>query len=75
MSIKKEAFGTLACGAQVERYTMTNALGASVSILNYGGIIQAIRVPDAQGPLAEDVYKRQDMGFKRSGNLPTSAVE
>ena len=28
MSIKKEAFGTLACGAQVERYTMTNALGA-----------------------------------------------
>ena len=44
MSIKKEAFGTLACGAQVERYTMTNALGANVSILNYGGIIEAIRV-------------------------------
>ena len=61
MSIKKEAFGTLACGAQVERYTMTNALGASVSILNYGGIIQAIRVPDAQGHLADVALGYADM--------------
>ena len=61
MSIKKEAFGTLACGAQVERYTMTNALGANVSILNYGGIIQAIRVPDAQGHLADVALGYADM--------------
>ena len=61
MSIKKEAFGALACGAQVERYTMTNALGASVSILNYGGIIQAIRVPDAQGRLADVALGYADM--------------
>ena len=61
MSIKKEAFGALACGAQVERYTMTNALGASVSILNYGGIIQAIRVPDAQGHLADVALGYADM--------------
>lgn len=61
MSIKKEAFGALACGAQVERYTMTNALGANVSILNYGGIIQAIRVPDAQGHLADVALGYADM--------------
>ena len=40
---------------------MTNALGASVSILNYGGIIQAIRVPDAQGHLADVALGYADM--------------
>lgn len=61
MSIRREAFGALTCGAQVERFTMTNAMGASVSILNYGGIIQSIRVPDAAGRLADVALGYADM--------------
>ncbi|MBE5766305.1 MAG: galactose mutarotase [Clostridiales bacterium] len=53
MSIQKNLFDTLPCGKQVERYTMTNASGASVSILNYGGIIQSIIVPNAAGEMAD----------------------
>jgi len=55
MSIQKKAFDTLPCGAQVDVYTLTNAVGASVSILTYGGIIQSLCVPDAEGNLADVV--------------------
>jgi aldose 1-epimerase len=47
--LQKEAFGTLADGTAVERYTMTNASGMEVSFLTYGGIVTAIRVPDRAG--------------------------
>lgn len=53
MSIQKQIFGALPCGAQVDAYTMTNAVGASVTILSYGGIIQSIRVPDGAGKMAD----------------------
>lgn len=47
--LQKEPFGTLADGTAVERYTMTNANGVEVSLLTYGGIVTAIRVPDRTG--------------------------
>ncbi|MGZ4186555.1 MAG: aldose epimerase family protein [Solirubrobacteraceae bacterium] len=36
-------------GAAVTRYTLSNAHGMSVSILDYGGIIQSLSVPDRRG--------------------------
>ena len=36
-------------GAAVTRYTLSNARGMSVSILDYGGIIQSLSVPDRRG--------------------------
>ena len=53
MSIMKSKFGSLPCGAQVDQYTLTNKGGASVSILNYGGIVTKILVPDKDGKLGD----------------------
>ena len=36
-------------GAAVTRYTLSNARGMTVSILDYGGIIQSLYVPDRRG--------------------------
>jgi aldose 1-epimerase len=55
LSIKSEPFGTVSAnapadvGAAVTKYTLTNARGMSVSILDYGGIIQSLTVPDRRG--------------------------
>jgi aldose 1-epimerase len=43
----------------VFRYTLANANGMSVKILTYGGIVQAINVPDSSGQIADVV-----LGFK-----------
>ena len=54
-NITKALFGTLADGTEVIRYTMTNQNGMKVSILNFGGAIQQILVPDARGRLGDVV--------------------
>jgi aldose 1-epimerase len=63
LSVTKESFGTLpqtiAGGAAVDRYTLTNARGMTVKILTYGGIIQELDVPDRDGEEANVT-----LGFK-----------
>jgi len=49
MSITRQPFGTMPDGREVSLYTMTNARGASVSCVNYGGLIYSIIVPDKDG--------------------------
>jgi len=57
LSISSSSFGNLPTGvpnipeggAAVTRYTLSNARGMSVSILDYGGIIQSLSVPDRRG--------------------------
>lgn len=53
MSISKRIFGQNAQGQDVELYTMTNAHGASVSVMTFGGTLQSIIVPDRDGNLAD----------------------
>ena len=51
--ITKETWGKTANGEAVERYTLTNARGASVQIITLGGTVTSIRVPDRAGALGE----------------------
>lgn len=53
MSITTESFGTTPEGAEVHRYSMTNANGLKLSLIDYGAAIQSIQVPDREGKLAE----------------------
>jgi aldose 1-epimerase len=55
LSITSAPFGNLPAnapadaGAAVTKYTLTNARGMTVSVLDYGGIIQSLNVPDKRG--------------------------
>ena len=53
MSITKTPFGTAPNGAPVTRYTLTNAVGASVSVIDWGAICVSIVVPDKDGVMAD----------------------
>src|SRR5215212_8781274 len=55
MSITSEPFGTTAEGTPIERYTLTNANGLRAAIITYGGILNALRVPDRDGALGDIV--------------------
>ncbi len=52
MNITRSDFGATAKGEQVSLYTLTNSSGANVQMTNYGAIIVAINVPDAEGKIA-----------------------
>ena len=53
MSITRAPFGTTPAGEAVEKYTLTNSHGSSVSIITYGGTLVSIRVPDKAGALVD----------------------
>jgi len=47
--VKKAPFGKLPDGKEVDIYTLSNAKGMTVKIMNYGAIITEIHVPDKSG--------------------------
>jgi len=49
MQCQSSIFGHTKNGQQVTLYTLSNEKGHTVKILNYGGIIKEINVPDAHG--------------------------
>lgn len=51
-NVKTEPYGTLPDGGKVTQYTLKNANGLSVSIINYGGILTEVNVPDRNGKAA-----------------------
>ncbi len=58
-TISTKPFGTTSAGEKVTQYTLRNDQGASVSIINYGGIVTSLKVPDRKGK-CDDVV----LGFK-----------
>ncbi len=54
LGITEEDFGQLPNGEAIKKYTMTNAKGMEISVINYGGIITNLKVPDKNGKI-EDV--------------------
>lgn len=61
MSITSKPFGKLPDGREATLYTMTNRLGASVSITDFGGIVTSIRVPDKEGFIGEVALGYEDV--------------
>jgi aldose 1-epimerase len=53
--IERESWGTTPEGEPVERYTLTNSRGMSASLIPYGAILTALRVPDRHGAPADVV--------------------
>ncbi|HWG23983.1 aldose epimerase family protein [Actinospica sp.] len=57
----RASFGSLPDGTAVSRWTLTDTTGTSASILDYGAIIQALRVPDRTGRTANVVLGFDDL--------------
>lgn len=55
MAVSKEAFGKNLFGEEVDLFTLTNSQGVRVRIMNHGGIIQSLEVPDRDGNPADIV--------------------
>jgi aldose 1-epimerase len=53
MDIKKEFFGKTKDGRDAFLFTLSNDKGMNVTISNYGGVIQKLRVPQANGSLVD----------------------
>lgn len=59
MIIEKKSFGHLADGKEVFEFTLTNSSGMRMKVINFGGIITSVFVPDRDGIL-EDVVTGHD---------------
>ncbi|MEO6286913.1 MAG: aldose epimerase family protein [Dyadobacter sp.] len=59
--MSKSAFGTLPDGKEVLLYSLSNGGGCEVEILNYGGIIKSLRVPDQYGKMTDVVLGFQSL--------------
>lgn len=59
----QQSFGCTPDGNEVLAFELANGAGASVRILNYGGIVQSLRVPDRHGILGDVVLGGPDLAF------------
>ncbi|MGI6125105.1 MAG: aldose epimerase family protein [Acetivibrionales bacterium] len=53
MSITSKPFGSMPDGTSVTLYTLTNKNGLKAEIINYGGIVVSLYVPDKDGKFAD----------------------
>ncbi|WP_240422324.1 aldose epimerase family protein [Listeria costaricensis] len=64
MKIEQQTFGTFE-GQEVIQYHLTNQSGMTLSALNYGAVVTAIRVPDREGH-----FKNVALGFDKFADYP-----
>jgi aldose 1-epimerase len=55
VSLTEEPFATTSDGKTVRIYTLRNSRGSEARILNYGGIVVSLKVPDKNGKLGDVV--------------------
>jgi aldose 1-epimerase len=61
-SISQAPFGGIPDGPPVTIYTLRNDKGMEVRILNYGGIVQSLKVPDKNGKFDDVVLGYDSLG-------------
>ena len=67
VQIIETPFGTF-CDKAVRKYTLTNANGMSVAVINYGGTITNIFVPDKNGETGDVVLGSDSLeGYLQNG--------
>ena len=59
--VKKQAYGKMPDGADVELYTLTNANGMQAGIITYGGTVVSLTAPDRNGKYADVVLGMDDL--------------
>lgn len=59
--VARAAFGRLPDGQAVESFTLTNARGVEMRVINYGAIIVSLRVPDRDGRLDDVLLGHDDL--------------
>jgi len=65
--VTRALFGTLPTGEEVHAFTMKNARGIAMRVIDYGGIIVSVRTPDRTGNLADIVLGFDDLeGYVKS---------
>lgn len=62
MRISVEPYGILPNGEEVLLYNLENNNGMRVCVLNYGGIVHCLEVPDRRGEIADVVLGHADLG-------------
>lgn len=74
ISIEEKQIGILN-GQTIKEFTITNSKGAYTSIINYGGIITKIVVPDRKGNMGDVVTGFENLeGFLQTGNPYFGAI-
>lgn len=69
-----QPFGTTSRGEAVRLYTLKNARGVELRVINYGGIILSLKVPDRNGRLGDVVLGFDSLGDYERGSPYFGAI-
>src|SRR3989441_5419349 len=72
--VKKESFGKTSDGQGVDIYTLTNSHGVEARIINYGGIVTSLKVPDRNGKLDDVVLGFDNLDDYLKGRTYLGAI-
>jgi len=67
--VEKALFGKMPDGTEVYCYTLKNANGMTVKIINYGATITSIMVPDKDGKFADVALGYDSLSGYENGNM------
>ena len=73
-NITKQSFGKTGDGENVDLYTLTNNLGMQAKIMNYGGIVVSLKVPDRNGKMDDVVLGFNDLDSYLKGHPYFGAI-